>query len=161
VNAELGAFEGSAFSVVLYLDSFEHLLEPALHLRQLAGMTGAGAEAIVVLPVSGTLSQRLLGKLWPHDIDDHWVFYSRRGLIELWERHGWECVRQFYPWKYVSARTIALHWEMKTGLKAQILASRDFGIWLNFGEAGLIFRRHDRPLSGGSGTTTSTCHAIT
>ncbi len=141
VTAELSGFEGSAFDVVLYLDSFEHLLEPDEHLARISHMTKAGAEALVVLPISGSLSQRLLGKWWPHDIDDHWVFYSRQGLIGLWDRHGWDCVQQFYPWKYLSSRTIFLHLKMKTGLEASRLSGMDFGVWLNFGEAGLIFSR--------------------
>ena len=141
IKSDLPGFAGHRFDALLYLDSFEHLIDPSDHLDQLAGMTSAGAEALLVLPISGTVSQALLGKLWPHDIQDHWVFYSGTGLTGLWARHGWDCTRQFYPWKYVSARTIALHWEIKTGLKASYLSNRSFGIWLNFGEGGFVFRR--------------------
>ena len=143
--ADLQDFAGQRFDLVLYLDAFEHLTDPASHLRQLNELTAPGAQAMVVLPVAGSLSQRLMGKAWPHDIADHWVFYSTRGLAALWGRFGWTVARQFYPWKNLSALTVAGHVKHKTGLSLPLGPLAGAALWLNFGERGLLFERTRAP----------------
>ena len=145
LRKSLDLFGDCQFDAALYLDSFEHLLDPGIHLDKLRNLTTSAAYALVVLPISQTLSQRLLGPWWPHDIDDHWVYYSGHGLIKLWNKHGWDCISTFFPWKYISARTVARHWQVKTGTKLPFLSDRDFGIWLNFGERGFVFQRRSGP----------------
>ena len=134
-------FAGRTFDLALYLDAFEHLPDPAAHLETLRALTAPGSQALLVLPVADSLTRRLMGRTWPHDIADHWVFYSTQGLAELWGRHGWRLVQRFYPWKYLSALTIARHIEHKTGLRLPATALAHTGAWLNFGERGLVFER--------------------
>ena len=141
IAADLGAFAGTQFNLLLYLDSFEHLLEPELHLRSVDAITIAGSQALVVLPVADSLSRRLMGQAWPHDIPDHWVFYSTRGLTCLWGCFGWRCTASFYPWKFVSVQTLARHFWMKTGLRVPLTALPASGVWLNFGERGFVFEK--------------------
>ncbi len=139
--ADLAAFQGRRFDLLVYLDSFEHLPDPAAHLALLASLTGQESQALVVLPVADSFSRRLLGSAWPHDIADHWVFYSTGGLAELWRRSGWRVAQRFYPWKYVSALTLARHWHNKTGMAVPLNGLANTGVWLNFGERGLLFER--------------------
>ena len=141
VKSVLEDFADARFDLVLYLDSFEHVLDADTHLASLNRLTGSGARALLVLPVADSLSRRMLGSWWPHDVPDHWIFYSTQGLIRLWSRFGWHLSARFRPWKFVSAETIARHWQMKTGMRLPLgpLASR--GVWLNFGERGLVFEK--------------------
>jgi hypothetical protein len=141
IKGHLRDFEGQVFDLVLYLDAFEHVLDPDSHLHRLDALSRTGSRAMLVLPVSDSQSRRLLGRWWPHDIDDHWVFYSTRGLTRIWGDFGWRLTETFRPWKYLSALTIVRHWEMKTGIRLPIGALKNAGVWLNFGERGLIFEK--------------------
>ena len=133
--------KGGPFDLTFHLDSFEHEIEPDAHLTALNRLTRPGTRALVVLPVADCLSRRLMGRFWPHDIADHWVFYSTLGLTRLWDRHGWNLATTFHPRKYISGLTIARHLQHKTGLPVPAAALRSTAVWLNFGERGLIFER--------------------
>jgi SAM-dependent methyltransferase len=141
VSAELDRFANRQFDLLLYLDSFEHVPDPRHHLRAVSGMAVPGALAMVVLPVADSLSRHVLGRFWPHDLDDHWVFYSSAGLETLWRAHGWRLASRFFPWKYLSLQTVARHWRIKTGLPMPFGPLAQAGIWLNFGERGFVFER--------------------
>ena len=141
IRAGIGEFRQDQFDLVVWLDAFEHETEPAAHLAALNRITGPGSRALLVLPVADSVSRRMMGRWWPHDIRDHWVFYSTRGLTRLWESYGWRVAATFHPGKYVSAKTIARHCEIKTRLPLAALAPRDAAVWLNFGERGLVFER--------------------
>jgi SAM-dependent methyltransferase len=140
VRPRLADFEGSQFDLVFYLDSFEHETEPAAHLATLDRLTRPGSRAMLVLPVADSLSRRVLGRWWPHDIQDHWVFWSTAGLVRLWNDHGWQLTSTFHPSKYLSASTITRHWELKTRIPLPPVPRRA-AVWLNFGERGLIFEK--------------------
>jgi len=139
--ASLDELPGDRFDLVFYLDSFEHETEPARHLERLNRLTAPGAKALLVLPIADCLSRRIMGRWWPHDIRDHWVFYSTGGLAQLWERHGWALETMFHPSKYISGLTIARHVELKTRVPLPAAALRSTAIWLYFGERGLVFRK--------------------
>jgi hypothetical protein len=141
VRSRLSDFREGAFDLVFYLDSFEHETEPVAHLDTLNRLTPEGARALLVLPIADCMSRRLMGRWWPHDIKDHWVFYSIDGLARLWARHGWRLESTFHPAKYISGLTIARHLERKTRMPLPAEALRSTAIWLNFGERGLIFQK--------------------
>jgi SAM-dependent methyltransferase len=141
VKSSLADFNGVRFDLVIYQDSFEHETEPASHLATLDRLTAGGARALLVLPIADCLSRRLLGAWWPHDVKDHWVFYSVEGLTRLWQSHGWRLASTFRPSKYVSFPTIADHIQLKAGIRLPPWALPASGIWLNFGERGLIFEK--------------------
>lgn len=141
LGADLGAFAGQQFGLLLYLDAFEHILDPADHLRAVSGLTAPGSKALVVLPVAGSLSRRVLGRAWPHDVRDHWVFHSDAGLAALWGQAGWRVAQRFYPWKCLSLLTVAQHWRHKTGLPLPAGPLAHARVWLNFGERGFLFER--------------------
>ena len=141
VRASVGDFAGEQFDLALYLDSFEHVIEPDAALQELNTVTSAGAKAIVVLPVGDCVSRRLMGKWWPHDVVDHWVFYSDGGLTALWQRSGWQLKRRFYPPKFLSALTFAQTIEYRYGIKIPLGPFASSGLWLNFGERGYLFEK--------------------
>ena len=141
VKPSLKDFQDRQFDLVFYLDSFEHEEEPAAHLTRLNKLTKPGSRALLVLPVADSMSRRLLGRWWPHDIRDHWVFYSTDGLIRLWRDHGWRLASSFHPSKYISGSTIARHLEIKTRVRLPPATLRSTAIWLNFGERGLVFEK--------------------
>lgn len=140
IKASLADFEGHQFDLALYLNSFNHEVEPAAHLATLNRLTRPGSRALLVLPVADSRSRRVLGPLWPHDIKDHWVFYSMDGLKRLWEHHGWKLVSKFHPSKCISASTIVRHWKLKTGIPLPGAPDHP-AIWMNFGERGVIFEK--------------------
>ena len=141
VKASLTDFVDSRFDLVLYLDSFEHETEPDAHLKTLNRLTRPGSLALLVLPVADCISRRLLGRWWPHDIKDHWVFYSTDGLVRLWNSHDWRLRSTFHPAKYISGLTIARHLQLKTRIPLPAESLRSTAMWLNFGEIGVIFER--------------------
>lgn len=141
IRPGLADFHSARFDLVFYLDSFEHETEPAAHLATLNRLTEPGARALLVMPVADCLSRRLLGGWWPHDIKDHWVFYSTAGLTRLWRAHGWRLASTFHPSKYISGLTIARHLQHKTGVPLPAAPLRSTAVWLNFGERGLIFEK--------------------
>src|SRR6185312_16280801 len=136
VKADLRDFTGQIFDLVLYLDAFEHVLDPEAHLYRFGTLCRPGSRAMLVLPVADSYSRRIMQSWWPHDIEDHWVFYSTRGLTGLWRDFGWRLASTFSPRKYLSALTIARHLEMKTRLRLPVGALKNAGVWLNFGERG-------------------------
>jgi len=138
---DLAKFEGTHFDFTLYLDAFEHLLNPVAHLSLLDRLTAPGSKAMLVLPVADSFSRAILGPAWPHDIQDHWVFYSSRGLEELWGRFGWRVSKRFYPLKYVSALSVSRHMQSKLGRGLPLGPLAKTALWLNCGERGFVFER--------------------
>lgn len=141
IKPRLTDFDRASFDLVFYLDSFEHETEPAAHLRTLNRLTPRGARALVVLPIADCLSRRVMRRWWPHDIKDHWVFYSTQGLEALWRGHGWRLASSFHPSKYISGMTIARHLELRTRIPLPVARLKSTAVWLNFGERGLVFEK--------------------
>jgi len=141
VKSALEDFRGKSFDIVLYLDAFEHILDPAAQLELLGSLTCKGSKALVVLPVADSMTRLLLRGFWPHDLPDHWVFYSARGLESLWRQSGWRQVDRFYPWKFISVATVARHLAIKSRVSIPTAGFGGLGFWLNFGERGFVFER--------------------
>ena len=129
----------------VFLDSFEHLPEPDGFLRWMSRTSAPHATALLVAPEAGSPSERLLGRLWPHRIADHRFHWSRRGLRELFARHGFVLEREFHPLKTLSAAAAVRHLGHKFPSLAALgrVAARLERVTLrgNVGEMGLVFRR--------------------
>lgn len=138
----------------VFQDSFEHLPDPAAFLPWMAANSSPAAAVMIVCPQAGSLSERLLGRFWPHRLPDHPFHWSRRGMIGLLERHGFVAERSFVPWKRVSARVLATHLLLvATGGRGHRLPAcgwLDAGFPFNIGEMGLLFRH----AAGARGDTT-------
>jgi hypothetical protein len=134
-----------AVDLWVFLDSFEHLCDPADFVAWLARRSSRDALLLVVAPEAGSLSERLLGRLWPHRIPDHAFHWSRRGLCEFLGGHGFKLWREFHPGKYVSCATVVSHLAHKFPrlgrLRAGAEAFARLTLFLNVGEMGLVFRR--------------------
>lgn len=136
----------------LFLDSFEHVPEPAALLAFMARSSRPDALALVVAPDAGSLSARWLGGAWPHRLRDHTFHWSRRGIVELWGRHGWALRRSFVPRKLVSPAMLAAHALLLFGVgdaRAQralrgLAPLQRLAVPFNVGEFGLLFERAPR-----------------
>ena len=127
----------------LFQDSFEHIPDPAAFLEWMAANNAPNAEILIVLPRGDSLSQRLMGRLWPHKLPDHEFQWSRRGLVEFLQRRGFAVEREFFPLKFASPQMIAAHFLHKAGAPQSVrnwLGSRRLAIPINFGELGLLLR---------------------
>jgi SAM-dependent methyltransferase len=141
-----------AVDLWLFLDSFEHVPDPAQLLAFMARSSRPAALALVVAPDAGSPSARWLGSAWPHRLPDHTFHWSRRGIVELWARHGFELRRSFAPRKLVSPAMLAAHALLMLGV-GDAGAKRALR-WLaplqrvalpfNVGEFGLVFGRAQR-----------------
>jgi len=131
----------------VFLDSFEHLTEPQGFLRWMSRASAPRATALVVAPEAESVSERLLGPLWPHRIPDHPFHWSRLGVGELFARHGFALEREFQPRKAFSAATVVRHLAHKfpvlAGLRRLTARLERFTLLGNVGEMGLVFRKID------------------
>jgi len=129
----------------LFLDSFEHLPDPVDFVAWMSRHSSIPACVLIVAPEAGCLSERLLGKLWPHRLPDHSFHWSRRGLCELFGRHGFDLAQQFAPHKYLSGATVVSHLTHKfphlESLRATLAPLMQLTLSFNVGEMGLVFRR--------------------
>ena len=138
-----------AVDLCLFLDSFEHLPEPAAFLAWMARSNGHGARALLVAPDAASRSARWLGRAWPHKLPDHRFHWSRHGLCELWERAGWELRSAFAPTKLVSPAMLLAHALLKLGVVeaaaqgalARATPLQRLALPFNIGELGLVFQR--------------------
>jgi len=129
----------------LFLDSFEHLPDPAEFLRWLVASSAPRARVLLVAPEAGSPSERRLGALWPHRLPDHRFHWSRAGIRELLRVHGFGCRGEFTPTKSVSGAMLAAHLAHRFPVLRPLSGA---GAWLrrlrfdfNVGEMGLVFER--------------------
>jgi SAM-dependent methyltransferase len=124
-----------------YFDSFEHILEPEEHLRELNALVKEGSRCFLVLPRADSLSRTVLQSFWPHDLPDHWIFYSRKGLISLFEKNGWSYVLDFNPTKRISLQMIIDHIFLKLSIERPKSLVHGASFNFNFGEMGVLFEK--------------------
>jgi hypothetical protein len=125
----------------VFQDSFEHVLAPADLVSWLNRHSANDARIMMVLPRADSISQTLLGKLWPHKLPDHQFHWSKSGLEQFMQSHGWEVVRSFYPKKFVSINMILRHLILKLGLKYRTEFLSGLFLRFNIGEMGLVFQK--------------------
>lgn len=123
----------------VFQDSFEHILEVEPFMQWLISNSSSKAEILMILPQANSLSDRLMGTLWPHKLPDHKFHWSKPGLTSFMNGFGFKIKKEFYPLKYISVGMIIAHLTHKLGLKFPIpnlLKSLSFPF--NFGEQGLL-----------------------
>jgi methyltransferase family protein len=129
----------------LFQDSFEHILDPASFVDWMVLNSAGRAEILVVLPRGDSMSQRLMGRFWPHKLPDHEFHWSRAGLIEFLGRRGFDLVTSFFPIKFASPQMVLAHLVHKAGgsdRTPQWLSGTGLTFPLNFGEMGLLLKRN-------------------
>lgn len=128
----------------LFQDSFEHIPEPAGFVDWMVANSSPHAEILIVLPRADSMSQRLLGRFWPHKLPDHQFHWSRAGLVELMARRGFAVSKEFFPIKFASPQMVLAHLVHKAGgsdRAREWLAGTRLAFPLNFGEMGLLLQR--------------------
>jgi hypothetical protein len=130
--------------VWLFQDSFEHIPDPADFMTWMVANSGRNAEILIVLPRGDSLSQRLMGRFWPHKLPDHQFHWSRAGLGEFMAKRGFAIQLSFFPIKFASPQMVLAHLVHKAGGSdklREMLAGARLAFPLNFGEMGLLLRR--------------------
>ena len=128
----------------LFQDSFEHIPDPATFVDWMLGNSTSNAEILIVLPRGDSVSQRLMGRLWPHKLPDHQFHWSRTGLLAFFEKRGFEPRAEFTPRKFASPEMVAGHLLHKLGAARHALAQiagASFALPFNLGEMGFVLRR--------------------
>lgn len=128
----------------LFQDSFEHIPDPATFVDWMVANSSSNAEILMVLPRGDSMSQRLMGRLWPHKLPDHEFHWSRAGLTEFLARRGFALINSFFPIKFASPQMVLAHLVHKAGgsdRAREWLAGTRLAFPLNFGEMGLLLRR--------------------
>ena len=129
----------------LFQDSFEHVPDPNTLARWLARESAPRARALLVAPDAESLSRKLMGPLWLHDVPDHRIHYSRAGIAAIFGRVGFRVVGEFRPVKLVSLAMVWSHLRLLARAPAPARAAAREGpcIWFNLGEMGLLLERDD------------------
>ncbi len=136
-----------AVNLWIFLDSFEHLDGPADFLAWMATSSADSAKVLLVSPDGGSLSARVMGRHWPHRLPDHSFHWTRKGLVDLFDRHGFGLLRSFSPWKYLSVGMLITHARLKffpgrdRVVRGHTGLLRHFVLRLNAGEMGLMFQK--------------------
>ena len=129
----------------LLQDSFEHVPNPNEVARWMASESAPGARALLVAPDVKSVSRKLMGPFWLHEVPDHHVHYSRSGIESIFGRAHFRVVRAFQPVKLVSLAMVWNHLRVLGGASAAARESgrNRFRIWFNLGEMGLLLERDD------------------
>lgn len=126
----------------IFQDSFEHLHDPTSFLEWLESNSTPNASVLLVAPEAGTLSERILGRAWPHRIPDHRFHWSRLAIREMFAFRRYRLTRTFSPVKFVSLDTVLAHAAHKLGLTPEHrLSLPRLDVSFNFGEMGLVLER--------------------
>ena len=137
VVQSLDELADAKLDLVAFFDALEHIPEPEEFLQELRRHMNPSARLLVVIPRADTASRKILGKLWPHYLADHWVHFSRQGLAALMDRAGFAPERYFFPVKWITPFTMATHLFLHSGLEIPVPTWPMFPF--NFGEDGAVF----------------------
>jgi hypothetical protein len=129
----------------LLQDSFEHVPNPNALAQWMARESAPIAQALLVAPDAESLSRKLMGPFWLHEVPDHRVHYSRAGVASIFARAGFRVVRAFRPVKLVSPAMAWSHLRVLAGAPAAAPNGNLTGarVWFNLGEMGLLLERDD------------------
>lgn len=131
----------------IFQDSYEHLTSPGAFVSWLSHNSSAGAYLLIVSPEASSLSEKILGRYWPHKLNDHTFHWSRKGLIDFFSQRGFIIERFFTPKKDISLMTVAAHLVHKAKISEKILdwlngsSLKYVSFRFNIGEMGLLIRR--------------------
>ncbi len=129
----------------LLQDSFEHVPNPNQLAQWMLGHSSSRARILLVAPNVDSLSRKIMGRFWIHEVADHSVHYSRSGIVSIFSRAGFRLAREFRPVKLISLGMVLSHLRLLARVPAEArpepsLAPR---VWFNIGEMGLLLQRDD------------------
>jgi SAM-dependent methyltransferase len=83
----------SNFDAVVLADVIEHLVDPGAALTRIGELTVPGGVLALLLPDAGSRVARLLGRRWWSVIPTHVQYFTRRSLVTLLGRHGFQVLK--------------------------------------------------------------------
>ena len=132
----------------IFQDSFEHIPDPASFVKWAVRNSTPDAMMIIVCPLAGSWSERVMGRWWPHRVPDHPFHWSYSGISRFFKEKGLFVVRRFYPWKLISPDTIVRHLAVldalptRTSIAGRVsAATQGLSFPFNFGELGILLQR--------------------
>lgn len=91
-DARLERAAPDGFAAVFMLDFLEHVRDPAAVLARAHALLRPDGLLVLTTPDRGSWSRRLMGSRWTHYKLEHLFYFSRRNLVTLLERAGFEVV---------------------------------------------------------------------
>lgn len=131
-------------SLWLFQDSFEHVLDVEGFFLWVRDNSTRDALVLIVSPDAMSWSRRLLGRYWPHKLNEHLFHWSLEGLAGLCRRYGFSKVRRFSPMKRISTAMALNHLALMRLPLAGLVLRRvipSCEAWFNVGEMGVLFQR--------------------
>jgi 2-polyprenyl-3-methyl-5-hydroxy-6-metoxy-1,4-benzoquinol methylase len=86
-------FSDESFNAVHFSHLIEHVPDPPGFLAEVKRILAPGGYAVITTPNMDGFQARLFGKAWRSAIADHLVLFSRRTLIALLRKEGFEVCR--------------------------------------------------------------------
>ena len=129
----------------LFQDSFEHIEKNIeLFLQWVENNSSARARVLLVAPEACSLSQKVMGRYWPHKMPDHLFHWSYSGLCEMVKKFHFNPAMKFFPVKYVNLTMVFAHLFIKFNLSRKIREKivPNISFPFNFGEMGIVFERN-------------------
>lgn len=128
----------------IFQDSFEHIPDPGPFVTWMLASSAARAGIFLVAPCANSVSQILMGDLWPHRLPDHQFHWSQKGLKQFLSKRQFFPVVEFFPLKFISFRTVLDHIAHKLGRSpSQSRIAERLVFPFNFGEMGFLFERKE------------------
>ncbi|MBI4847182.1 MAG: methyltransferase domain-containing protein [Nitrospirae bacterium] len=129
----------------IFQDSFEHITKPRDFVPWMVSNSSDDAKILLVSPEAGSMSERILGRFWPHKLEDHRFHWSQKGVVGFFDTFGFRFLNNFYPLKYISMNTVISHILFKFRLRPlsniKFPAGDMLSFPFNFGEMGLLLQR--------------------
>jgi SAM-dependent methyltransferase len=95
--------------VITMFDVIEHIDPPGPTLARIHRLLRPGGLLLLVTPDGGSLSARMLRGRWPHLFVEHVVMFSRRGMRQCLEEHGFAVERLAFAWKRINLDMLVRH----------------------------------------------------
>lgn len=155
-NIYQGTLEESSlpqrFFYAVFMNGFlEHTREPLGVLKQAYELLEQGGYLLITIPDTGSLSHKLLGRLWPHYHVEHLFYFNRKNIVALLERSGFQLrtIRKVRICVTVDYLNGTLRKSSSKGMVFLLRALRLLPegirlkkIWSSFGQMIVVARKH-------------------
>ena len=104
-------FPDGIFSAALMLDVIEHVRNPSRLVEVLKEKLKSSGLLLVITPNVDSLSARVLGGKWPHQLAEHVCLYSPRSIRYLLGLHQLKVLKMGWAMKFVNVDMVRRHLE--------------------------------------------------
>ena len=136
------------YDVITMWDVIEHVTDPAGELQQTFQLLNPGGWLAVHTMDIDSLTARVLGSRWPWLMDMHLYYFSRKTLIEMLKKSGFEVIwsgaqGRYLSLGYISSRLAGFNQHL--GNVSSVIVNRlninHLAIPINFGDLFTIYAR--------------------